>query len=95
MLADNASCLTGFRSLKPQINYAAGVTFVGRFENMVQDYQEICRRFDIRCDLDHLNDSGVKTVYSRAFTAKTIDIISQVYAADLEAFGYLHPPEDC
>ena len=58
---------------------------------MEEDYGEICRRFNVAPNLPHLNSSGSEVIYSRNFTSRTIDILSQFYREDAEAFGYMPP----
>jgi len=80
--------------LVPQVDYVAeiqgkGVDFIGRFENLNQDFKELCRTFDLGgLDLERHNISSSNKRYQEYFNQETRQIIEQVYGNDLEVFGY-------
>ena len=61
--------------------------FVGRFESLEQDFQEIASKLNIKATLPHLNQSRGND-YQTYYTQRSRDIITRLYAQDIEAFGY-------
>jgi hypothetical protein len=63
------------------------VDFVGKFENLDQDFQTICHKVDISASLPHINKSK-RTDYQDYYDAETRDLTARLYAEDIERFGY-------
>lgn len=66
------------------------VDFIGRFENLRQDFQHVCKKIGLQASLPH-RDQGVKRQkihYSSYYTSTTQKIISNIYAKDIELFEY-------
>ncbi len=63
------------------------VDFVGKFENLDQDFQSICHKVGISASLPHINKSK-RTDYQDYYDAETRDLTSRLYAEDIERFGY-------
>ncbi|MCX6973237.1 MAG: sulfotransferase family 2 domain-containing protein [Verrucomicrobia bacterium] len=63
------------------------VDFVGKFENLDQDFQSICRKVGIAACLPHINKSK-RTDYQDYYDAETRDLTARLYAEDIERFGY-------
>ena len=63
------------------------VDFVGKFENLDQDFQSICHKVDISASLPHINKSK-RTDYQDYYDAETRDLTARLYAEDIERFGY-------
>lgn len=93
--------------LCPQAEYlqngdgALLVDFVGRFENLAQDFATACERMGIDgAQLPHVNDSrksrpGIKhwlrrrpLPYREMYDARTRARVGDLYRSDAEAFGY-------
>jgi hypothetical protein len=77
---------------RPQVDYlrAPGreVDFVGRTESFAEDLQEVERRLGgTPTHVPHRNKSPHGS-YRDYFSSAARDKVAQVYAADLEAFGY-------
>ena len=64
------------------------VDFVGRFESLPADFQEICRRLNVsNAALPHLNKSN-HNHYRSYYSARTERLIASRYEKDIEEFGY-------
>jgi len=61
--------------------------FVGRFENLSDDYMKIKRKLKIDSDLPHIR-SGKRTGYKDYYTENTKKLVRERYAKDIELFGY-------
>jgi len=70
------------------------VDFVGRFENLENDFQTICRKIGIgERYLPHINTSK-HTHYSAYYTEKTRKAVHEAFAKDIEMFGYQFEKEN-
>lgn len=64
------------------------VDFIGRFENLEEDYDFLCDKLEIKkLPLQHLNQSTRKD-YREAYTAADADKVYKMYQRDIEYFGY-------
>ncbi|MES1925757.1 sulfotransferase family 2 domain-containing protein [Salinisphaera sp. T31B1] len=61
--------------------------FIGRFENLADDFAYIAERLGVEATLALRNDSQ-RGNYEDYFTPKTRDIVASVYAEDIRRFGY-------
>lgn len=64
------------------------VDFIGRYENLATDFATVAARFGWSGQLPHLNGSGADPDYRRYYTARTRNLIAELYPGDIEAFGY-------
>ena len=65
------------------------VDFVGRVENLEEDFGKVCKELKINCQLTHANKSRSKQKkYQDYFDDETRQIVEDVYADDLRCFGY-------
>lgn len=77
----------------PMITYlthpdsAAPVDFLGRFENLEQDYRRLAARLDVDLPLPHAFASRHEH-YSYYYDEETRAVVAKVYSQDLERFGY-------
>ena len=61
--------------------------YVGRFENLTDDYAEICRRIGITADLGHFNSSR-RVDYREMYSPELKSLVASRLAEDIEMFGY-------
>ncbi len=66
------------------------VDFVGRFERLEADFQEVCQRLDRKARLPHLK--GTRHDYRELYSDDTAEIVARAFAEDLERFGYRFDP---
>lgn len=83
---------TGF--LRPQTywlkNFEGNIAmdFVGKFENLQQDFAQVCEKLDMNCvQLPH-KIAGSKADPRREFTTRSIDLIADFYREEIQLFDY-------
>jgi len=65
------------------------VDFVGRYENLEEDFAIICERIGIPVvPLPHLRRAGDRHQYREYYTEKLRDVVAEVYRPDIDTFGY-------
>jgi hypothetical protein len=65
------------------------VDFIGKFENLEDDYKIIMKKLGVDKELPHANNgNNNKLHYAEYYTPKTIDIITKKFKVDIEYFGY-------
>lgn len=65
------------------------VDFIGRFENIDEDFREICKRLNISRELKKHNQSRNTNEYWRtAYSEETRAKVYELYRKDFEIFGY-------
>jgi hypothetical protein len=63
------------------------VDFIGRYENLTQDFQYICSRIGISTNLPRLNVSNTKP-YQTYYNERTIELVRQTFEPDIHLFDY-------
>ncbi|QFU77695.1 chondroitin 4-O-sulfotransferase [Halioglobus maricola] len=61
--------------------------YVGRFENLQEDFISIAQALGVERTLPHLNQSRSEP-YQTAYSMDSRQRVAQVYAEDIDAFGY-------
>lgn len=78
---------------KPQIDWLVDdtgqciVDYVGRFENLHQDFREICSRIGVNAELPHLKSSKSGD-YREHYTDDLATLVGEFYQRDIASFGY-------
>jgi len=69
------------------IDGGIGVDFVGRFENLQEDWNKVCARVGVSNELSHWlkGDFGD---YNILYTPQAKEILRSIYEKDFEVFGY-------
>jgi hypothetical protein len=63
------------------------VDFVGRFERLESDFDEVCRRIGVAATLPHVKTTS-HTHYRDAYDDQTRAVIAERFAPDITAWGY-------
>lgn len=63
--------------------------FVGRYENLEEDYQHICNELGIEClPLAHKRRASNRKSYQEYYDEKTKQLVSEYFREDIERFNY-------
>ena len=73
--------------LKDSVGNLKKPTFLGRFENLNTDFEEIRSILDSETTIPHINQSK-KSCYRECFDSETREIVSSYYQEDIERFNY-------
>jgi chondroitin 4-sulfotransferase 11 len=77
----------------PQVAYLKNIfgqvnmDFVGRFENLEEDFKTIASKLNLEAQLPHLNQSREEQ-YQSLYTESSREIIRKIYAQDIDTFDY-------
>jgi hypothetical protein len=63
------------------------VDYIGKYENLQDDFDEICRQIGINASLTHKNKSKHKD-YREYYNDYTRNLIEEAFKEDIEMFGY-------
>ena len=64
--------------------------FIGRFENLQEDYNKVCSTINCSNTLLHIETNNNKTKhYTEYYDDVTREIVAERYARDIELFGYV------
>lgn len=63
------------------------VDFVGRFENLSEDFATVCNKIGVNASLGHENASK-HDGYKKYYNDTTAGLIADAFKEDIEAFGY-------
>jgi hypothetical protein len=65
------------------------VDFIGKYENLQDDYEEVCRKIGIQArQLPHKRKAADRTDYRTYYDEKTSQLIMDHFQQDIEAFDY-------
>lgn len=65
------------------------IDFIGRFENLQEDFKHICSKLQIPLDkLGHINAQSGKKHYSSYYDEETINMVAAKHKTDIEMFDY-------
>jgi len=80
-----------------QLDYITGtdglvsVDFVGRFENLRDDFKAVCEHLGIPFSLPHMN-KGKQAKYWNYYTDESREKVRQLYKRDIDYFNYAFQP---
>jgi len=70
-------------------NQQIAVDFIGKFENLNEDWKHISKHLGINAPLPHANQNPAKKKhYTEYYTDELRDIIAEKFHKDIEYFGY-------
>lgn len=73
---------------KPQLWWLDGCDFVGRFENLQKDFDQICDMIGLkRREVPHINSSQ-RPGYREFYDCETAAAVTKWFLPDIEGFGY-------
>ncbi|NJL76460.1 MAG: sulfotransferase family protein [Saprospiraceae bacterium] len=67
------------------------VDFVGKYENLANDFEHIKKKIGINDSLNHLNKSRDNRDYLKYYNPETIDLVWEAYQEDITLFDYKKP----
>lgn len=67
------------------------VDFVGKYESLQKDFNQVCATVGIKTCLPHINQSKPAGSYLEYHTRETIDMIEQAFQQDILLFNYQKP----
>lgn len=62
--------------------------FIGRFENIEEDFGKVCKAIGVKASLPRLNVSANRKGYREYYDDESREIIGRMYADDIRMFGY-------
>jgi hypothetical protein len=65
--------------------------FSGRFENLDNDFKEICKKIKIHVQLPHLNKSRDNVDYLDFYSDYSVNMVNEAFKEDIELFGLSKP----
>jgi hypothetical protein len=64
------------------------IDFIGKFENLADDFKFICDRFDVNISLPHLIPSKREKDYTAYYDEETRDFFADYFAEDVRLGNY-------
>ena len=65
--------------------------FVGKFENLEEDFSKVCKRLKLDATLPYLNKSREDNRFVNFYSKNSFEMILQAYKEDIDLFGYQKP----
>jgi hypothetical protein len=63
------------------------VDFIGKYENLAEDFRHVCQNLHVTASLPHLNKSAHRN-YESYYNAGTRKLVEENFREDIELFGY-------
>lgn len=70
---------------------AVQLDYVGRYETLQQSYDEICNRLNLRTTRLSRNNTSLHKTFSDYYDDELKQLVQDLYAQDLQMFGYEFP----
>jgi Sulfotransferase family len=93
-LQDGKDYAVKFHSVRPQLDFVTNVSgeiivdFIGSFEHLERDYEEVCSEIGIKAPLGHFHASRRERSYRELYDTWSRDFISNRYEREIEQFGF-------
>ena len=84
----------GFSQCNPQLDWITDkdgkivVDFIGRFENLEEDFKKVCEIIGIKEELPHSNKTDHKNYMEYYHYEETKKIVDKLYEKDIKVFNY-------
>lgn len=81
------------KNFMPQWNWISDengkliINFIGRFENLADDFQYICQKINRQVELPHVKKSG-RGHYREYYDEESVEIVRACFKIDIENLGY-------
>ena len=70
------------------------VNWVGRYENLQEDWKVLCKKIKFSGDLPHINQGkGKRKHYSHYYDEKSIELVREIFAWEINEYGYEYATE--
>jgi len=70
------------------INGEIGIDFIGRLENIKQDWEIVCNKLKVDSKLEISNQSKSRSHWFDYYTPELLDIVNNKYYKDFDLFNY-------
>lgn len=87
LLNHPALCFQQYQYLYDREGAYPLVNFIGRYENLAEDFQTICSKLDLKVTLEQLNQS-THYHYRDYFNKNMQHMVAEKYAKDISLFNY-------
>jgi hypothetical protein len=83
----------GLSQCNPQVDWIKDrdgkifVDFIGRVENIDEDFKKICTKLGLNVELPHINRT-IHKYYREYYDEESLSLITDAYREDLETLGY-------
>ena len=91
-VVDSPNVFEKWRTSKPMHPYLTidgkldSMDFIGRYENIQEDWSKVCKIMGVPDDLPHMNKSGY--TYENIYTDEARELVYEYYKKDFEMFNY-------
>jgi len=68
--------------------FPSTIDFIGRFENLQQDYDVVCDKIGMPSKKLQVFNSTPHKHYTEYYNDETVGIVAELYSKDIEYFGY-------
>jgi hypothetical protein len=65
--------------------------FIGKLENLKDDFRSVCERLKIDAELSRLNASRENQSYLTYYSKHSVTMVAQAFEEDIKLFGYSRP----